>query len=219
MRRTRRWLWVVMVNLVLLVALLGCDGGNGDGNGGVPDAQTDAARDAALDTLGTTISVALEAMGQFLETQTGTTRTQDAADRRQTQEPFEVMVDCPQSGETSVAGTFSITGTETAGSFTLDVDASYRACDGIDGVLSFDVTASFEGAVVDFVMIFDGMVEDGCAVTVEQLRMDAMVDIGTEEITGTLSGSFDATCDPGTVACTWQNVDIEDEAALEAGCN
>ena len=218
MRRTKiLFEMVIALGLVFSMTLYGCNGDdNKAGNADIEDA-----RDAARDTLNTSIQVFVDGTKQILETGGGTSQARGATmEIAQAREPFEVTVTCSASGQATLTGLVTTTGTNTTGSFTFDaVVVTYNACNDLSGTLTFAMDGTFSGNIVSFTITLDGAVANTCAMDIEGLTIQGTTDTRTEAVTGTTSGSLNATCNGTTVSCTWQDVDIHNEAALEAACS
>jgi hypothetical protein len=140
---------------------------------------------------------------------------------------FSVTVACPASGQASFSGTGTVEETDSGLSFDFDGTLSLDNCDGIDGTLSFDESGFFGEDQFDFTVTINGSLANECAITFDQLSERVMIDfeiineesVEIQNITGTANGTISASCGDESARCSFNNVDIFDEAAIENSCS
>ncbi len=194
-RKSFRMLWGVVV--IVSVMLSGCAGRSGGGGGEPSDPLTEV-----MAAFNTAVFVLKNERGQ-------SQRTSEAT-----------LITCPLGGEATVDGNTTITQTTmTAGNFVFDGGIAFANCDGLSGEVGFGSAGTFEANTVVFDMTLAGMVTNTCVIDFEPLTFSFSVDLATQSLTaGTVNGSMLADCAGATGRCTWENVDVFNEAALRAGC-
>ena len=156
------------------------------------------------------------------------TDARNGADLRRQARRIARTLNCPEGGTAQVAGEVQVSQTRAPRTFSLDASASLAGCNGSSGDVAVSVQGTANQGVVDFTASVSGSVSGTCSVNIPGVTEEANVvaisenpnsDARNVVVEGTLSGQASADCNGQSVRCSWNNVDISDRNAIEAGCS
>ena len=129
-------------------------------------------------------------------------------------------ISCEQGGSASIQGTATVDVTASVRTFNYDFVANLQSCDGLSGDLPGSGSGNGSGGVVDQTSTISGVLTDAsCRYTITSLTEKATIYFTSGQAVGTVSGQVTADCGRVQVVCNWQEVDLNNSAALSAGCN
>jgi hypothetical protein len=209
MKRPGKLFAALICGLISLTLLYGC---NGDSDNEEATTPTPQARTTASDVIDRVLDIVFgDDVG--VTNQTRGQRSQGNAITRQTN--VTVTVSCA-TGQASFNGEV----TEDAESFTIDGAITFTNCEGINGVLTLDVTGTIGSNAITVIVTLNGSVTaEGCTVTFNAFSASATANLSgiiTSPIIA--NGSVSATCDSGSATCTLNNVDLSNQTAFENSC-
>lgn len=217
--RSFRWIAVFLIISGCLL-LAGCGGGgDDDGSQATTTSQTQTS---------TAARQVIERVLEILIGDTGTTQTQGQTptarsgvitDVHTRQQSVSVTVEC-SVGQVSFTGEADSQPTDGAENFMISGTFNFNNCEGIDGTLSLFSSGTITDTEIDLSLTLDGDISaEGCTITFLEFSVITAADSSgslTEPIL--TNGGLDAACDGDSIACTFNNTDLENREAFKNSC-
>lgn len=213
-----RVLFAVCGVFLLLAALPGCNsGGDGDGTG---EGETRVTRSATA-IVDRVLDVVI---GEDTGVSRGLTPSIDPESRipggaSARQEDVSVTIPC-NTGQVSFDGEATVEEAGTVDRFTINGSVTFANCDGINGALTLNSTGTVDSRqIVLSVTLNSSVSAEGCNITFNAFRANTTATL-SGSITAPIlaTGSLSATCGGESIACTLNNIDINNQEAFEGSC-
>jgi len=206
---------ILILFLLLIYSLSGCDGGGGnDDNTGSGSVNTESAN---IQVSTSSIEVINRVLDILLGDDSETRRLNMESITRQ--QAVNVTLPC-SIGEVSFNGDASVVRGGGVDNFSIDGAMNFNNCENIDGSISLDSSGTIDGNQITIGIILNGDLDtEECNIGFNQFSADTTANLSgiiTSPVIG--NGNIDATCDGESVACTLNNVNLEDKDAFEQSC-
>lgn len=225
MKRVRSFLLPLVVG-ALCVTLLSCsegDGGDDDGEGGGGSQNpTTSTSTTSMEVINRVLQILFgdEAVSQS-QSRVNNAPAQRLMDTivRQT-EQASLTLSC-SNGSVSFDGLVTVEDLGNSATFEITGTMVFSDCEGIDGTLALETSGTATSSEISLMIELNGQVSaDSCLITFDQFSVDTTANATGTEITSDMiaNGGLNGACDGDSVACTFDNVDVQDIEQFEASC-
>ncbi len=186
MQRTRLSLLSLLVLLLCSATFVGCDSNDDDEF----DEEASIEVSAMFDRLQSALAVAFNPFSVG-----------------KSEGPQEI-IDCPQGGTVDVQGN---TPGVSPGGFSFDLMMTFNDCNDLNGTLDYNGDGSFSSDFTQFSydVNMNGELEAECTINYNNFGQSISTNTSTQEATVTMNGSITASCDSGSVTCSFNGVTLD----------
>ena len=136
---------------------------------------------------------------------------------------LDATLACEQTGVFVVVGSLSVDPTGATDSGTLDANLSFQDCDGVTGTVNIVVVSTFTDTEVSFNATQTGSYSslECSAISLDNVQTSSVINLDGNDGTNpplTTSGSISGVCGNQSFTCSLDDVDLQDQDALDNSC-
>ncbi len=122
-------------------------------------------------------------------------------------EGSQEIIECPQGGTVDVQGDQT---SVSSGGFAFDLSMTFNDCNDLNGTLTYEGDGSFASdfTSITYEVTMNGQLTAECVVNYNNFAQTVTTNVSTQDATISFNGSISATCNSGSLTCSFDGVTL-----------